>query len=110
MGQIPYVRYANEEPRTCHMTLQPCPTVAQYMCIYSAEKMNSYCCAPIDTAFIGQSEISVQQHRQRIPIGIFSLPFKIFERSIYYHLCYFKHWNVSFLVKEMKKKIASEFF
>lgn len=71
MGQIPYVRYANEEPRTCHMTLQPCPTVAQYMCIYSAEKMNSYCCAPIDTAFIGQSEISVQQHRQRIPIGIF---------------------------------------
>ncbi|VBB27324.1 unnamed protein product [Acanthocheilonema viteae] len=68
MGQIPYVRYANEEPRTCHMALQPCPTVAQYMCIYSAEKMNSYCCAPIDTAFIGQSEISLQQHRHRMPI------------------------------------------
>uniref|UniRef100_A0A8R1XSH2 Uncharacterized protein n=1 Tax=Onchocerca volvulus TaxID=6282 RepID=A0A8R1XSH2_ONCVO len=68
MGQIPYVRYANEEPQTCHMTLHPCPTVAQYMCIYSAEKLNSYCCAPIDTTFMGQSEISLQQYRQQIPM------------------------------------------
>ncbi|VDP22280.1 unnamed protein product [Onchocerca flexuosa] len=67
MGQIPYVRYANEEPQTCHMTLHPCPTVAQYMCIYSAEKLNSYCCAPIDTTYMGQSGISMQQYRQQIP-------------------------------------------
>ncbi|VDM10709.1 unnamed protein product [Wuchereria bancrofti] len=64
MGQIPYVRCANEEPQICHMALQPCPTVAQYMCIYSAEKMNSYCCAPIDTAYIGQAEISL--HKQHV--------------------------------------------
>ncbi|VDK29600.1 unnamed protein product [Gongylonema pulchrum] len=37
IGQIPYVRYANEEPRICHMTLRPCPVTAQYMCIYTED-------------------------------------------------------------------------
>ncbi|VDN03849.1 unnamed protein product [Thelazia callipaeda] len=60
IGQIPYVRYANEEPSTCHMTLRPCPTTAQYLCIYSAEKLDSYCCAPIDTTFIAQPETIIQ--------------------------------------------------
>lgn len=32
------------------MTLSPCPTTAAYSCIYSAEKQNSYCCAPVETA------------------------------------------------------------
>lgn len=31
------------------MTLSPCPTTAPYQCVYSQEKQNSYCCAPIDT-------------------------------------------------------------
>uniref|UniRef100_A0A915PH98 BPTI/Kunitz inhibitor domain-containing protein n=1 Tax=Setaria digitata TaxID=48799 RepID=A0A915PH98_9BILA len=66
MGQIPYVRYANEEPQICHMTLRPCPTIAQYLCIYSAEKLNSYCCAPIDTTFIGQAE----PYRLQLPAGM----------------------------------------
>ncbi|XGW33141.1 hypothetical protein V3C99_017549 [Haemonchus contortus] len=47
-NQIPYV--AREGfPTTCHMQLNPCPTTAPYVCIYSAMKQDSYCCAPIDT-------------------------------------------------------------
>lgn len=49
-GQIPYTHVNTIEPSTCHMVLNPCPNTAPYQCIYSAEKQNSYCCAPIDTA------------------------------------------------------------
>ncbi|KAK5965012.1 hypothetical protein GCK32_002332 [Trichostrongylus colubriformis] len=47
-NQIPYVSREGYPP-TCHMQLNPCPTTAPYVCIYSAMKQDSYCCAPIDT-------------------------------------------------------------
>ncbi|CAD6194296.1 unnamed protein product [Caenorhabditis auriculariae] len=47
--QVPYVS-RDGFPPTCHMQLNPCPTTAPYICIYSPEKQDSYCCAPIDTA------------------------------------------------------------
>ncbi|CAL2048933.1 unnamed protein product [Caenorhabditis brenneri] len=47
--QIPYIS-RDGFPPTCHMQLSPCPTTAPYVCIYSPEKQDSYCCAPIDTA------------------------------------------------------------
>uniref|UniRef100_A0A914PH89 EB domain-containing protein n=1 Tax=Panagrolaimus davidi TaxID=227884 RepID=A0A914PH89_9BILA len=40
------------EPSPCHMALSPCPTMAPYQCIYSAEKQNSYCCTMSGTANI----------------------------------------------------------
>uniref|UniRef100_A0A0N5AV83 Kunitz/Bovine pancreatic trypsin inhibitor domain protein n=1 Tax=Syphacia muris TaxID=451379 RepID=A0A0N5AV83_9BILA len=50
IGQIPYVSKTTGVPRTCHMTLNPCPNAAPYTCIYSSEKQESFCCAPLDTA------------------------------------------------------------
>ncbi|CAD5229660.1 unnamed protein product [Bursaphelenchus okinawaensis] len=48
-SQVPYMPLNSIEPPTCHMALNPCPTSAAYQCVYSAEKQNSYCCAPVDT-------------------------------------------------------------
>uniref|UniRef100_A0A0K0DNR3 BPTI/Kunitz inhibitor domain-containing protein n=1 Tax=Angiostrongylus cantonensis TaxID=6313 RepID=A0A0K0DNR3_ANGCA len=48
-NQIPYVSREGFPP-TCHMQLNPCPTMAPYICIYSAMKQDSYCCAPIDSS------------------------------------------------------------
>ncbi|KAL6722916.1 hypothetical protein Aduo_017984 [Ancylostoma duodenale] len=53
-NQIPYVSREGYPP-TCHMQLNPCPTTAPYVCIYSAMKQDSYCCAPMDTPGIGFS-------------------------------------------------------
>lgn len=50
IGQIPYVGLNSPEPPSCHMTLTPCPTSGAYTCVYSAQKQNSYCCAPIEAA------------------------------------------------------------
>uniref|UniRef100_A0A0N5BLL4 Kunitz/Bovine pancreatic trypsin inhibitor domain protein n=1 Tax=Strongyloides papillosus TaxID=174720 RepID=A0A0N5BLL4_STREA len=50
MGQIPYVGMNSPEPPSCHMTLTPCPTSGAYTCVYSAQKQNSYCCAPLEAA------------------------------------------------------------
>uniref|UniRef100_A0A914Z645 BPTI/Kunitz inhibitor domain-containing protein n=1 Tax=Panagrolaimus superbus TaxID=310955 RepID=A0A914Z645_9BILA len=51
-GQIPYMQPNTIEPSPCHMALSPCPTMAPYQCIYSAEKQNSYCCTLSGTANI----------------------------------------------------------
>lgn len=48
-SQVPFTHAHSPEPPTCHMALNPCPTTAAYQCVYSPEKQNSYCCAPIDT-------------------------------------------------------------
>ena len=51
-GQVPYTGVGGIEtgpPPTCHMALNPCPTSAAYQCVYSAEKQDSFCCAPVDT-------------------------------------------------------------
>uniref|UniRef100_A0A914I5B0 Kunitz/Bovine pancreatic trypsin inhibitor domain protein n=1 Tax=Globodera rostochiensis TaxID=31243 RepID=A0A914I5B0_GLORO len=55
-GQIPYAGNGPSAaaddfpaPLICHMALSPCPTNGPYQCVYSADKQNSYCCAP--TAF-----------------------------------------------------------
>uniref|UniRef100_A0A9J2PKY5 BPTI/Kunitz inhibitor domain-containing protein n=1 Tax=Ascaris lumbricoides TaxID=6252 RepID=A0A9J2PKY5_ASCLU len=61
IGQIPYINRITGEPRTCHMSLYPCPTTAPYMCIYSSEKLDSYCCAPIDTAIQRTPDYPVQR-------------------------------------------------
>ncbi|CEF70412.1 Proteinase inhibitor I2, Kunitz metazoa domain and Chitin binding domain and EB domain and Cysteine-rich repeat and Lustrin, cysteine-rich repeated domain-containing protein [Strongyloides ratti] len=50
IGQIPYVGMNSPEPPSCHMTLTPCPTSGAYTCVYSAQKQNSYCCAPLESA------------------------------------------------------------
>ncbi|PAV61571.1 hypothetical protein WR25_03124 [Diploscapter pachys] len=47
--QMPYV-HPEGFVSTCHMQLNPCPATAPYVCIYSPEKLNSYCCAPMDFA------------------------------------------------------------
>ncbi|VDO19204.1 unnamed protein product, partial [Heligmosomoides polygyrus] len=49
-NQIPFVSREGFPP-TCHMQMNPCPTTAPYICIYSAMRQNSFCCAPIDTTF-----------------------------------------------------------
>lgn len=49
-------------PPTCHMILSPCPTTAAYSCIYSTEKQNSYCCAPIETAALALSTGLLYSH------------------------------------------------
>lgn len=51
-SQVPYMPLNSIEPPTCHMALNPCPTTAAYQCVYSAEKQNSYCCAPVDTTSV----------------------------------------------------------
>ncbi|KHN74923.1 Uncharacterized protein ZC84.1 [Toxocara canis] len=61
MGQIPFVSRVTGEPRTCHMTLYPCPNTAPYRCIYSSEKLDSYCCAPIDTAITNTPNYYLQR-------------------------------------------------
>ncbi|VDM52910.1 unnamed protein product [Angiostrongylus costaricensis] len=57
-NQIPYVSREGFPP-TCHMQLNPCPTTAPYICIYSAMKQDSYCCAPIDSSFPNIPNISM---------------------------------------------------
>ncbi|CAJ0583719.1 unnamed protein product, partial [Mesorhabditis spiculigera] len=47
-GQIPHVDWYGQ-PSPCHMSLKPCPNNAPYVCIYSAEKQDSFCCAPLDS-------------------------------------------------------------
>ncbi|WKY15676.1 hypothetical protein Q1695_000847 [Nippostrongylus brasiliensis] len=51
-NQIPFVSLEGIPP-TCHMQLNPCPTTAPYICIYSPMKQSSYCCTPADAAFPG---------------------------------------------------------
>lgn len=65
-GQIPYTGVSGTDmtPPTCHMTLSLCPTTAAYSCIYSAEKQNSYCCAPIETAALALTMTSHQANNQ----------------------------------------------
>lgn len=64
-GQVPLTSANSLEPPTCHMTLSPCPTSAAYQCVYSAEKQNSYCCAPIDTTLGGRFNFRhYHQHKQ----------------------------------------------
>ncbi|KAI6225266.1 hypothetical protein M3Y99_01356500 [Aphelenchoides fujianensis] len=53
-GQVPLTSPNSLEPPTCHMAHSPCPTSAAYQCVYSAEKQNSYCCAPVDTTAFGR--------------------------------------------------------
>ncbi|ETN70696.1 Kunitz/Bovine pancreatic trypsin inhibitor domain protein [Necator americanus] len=48
-NQVPYVGREGYPP-TCHMQLNPCPTTAPFVCIYSAMKQDSYCCTPMDAA------------------------------------------------------------
>uniref|UniRef100_A0AC35UHE2 Kunitz/Bovine pancreatic trypsin inhibitor domain protein n=1 Tax=Rhabditophanes sp. KR3021 TaxID=114890 RepID=A0AC35UHE2_9BILA len=48
-GQIPYVGL-NVSPPSCHQTLTPCPSSGAFQCIYSQQQMDSFCCAPIETA------------------------------------------------------------
>ncbi|KAK0404271.1 hypothetical protein QR680_017376 [Steinernema hermaphroditum] len=53
VGQIPYMpqNSRTRTPPACHMVLAPCPTDrVPYSCIYSAEKQNSFCCAPIESS------------------------------------------------------------
>ncbi|KAF8384426.1 hypothetical protein PRIPAC_73568 [Pristionchus pacificus] len=57
--QLPHIN-GNGAPSTCHMTLHPCPTTAPYVCIYSAERQDSFCCAPIDTAVRVSNSITLR--------------------------------------------------
>ncbi|KAK6049148.1 hypothetical protein COOONC_13347 [Cooperia oncophora] len=73
-NQIPYVSREGFPP-TCHMQLNPCPTTAPYVCIYSAMKQDSYCCAPMDTTGPSLPDPSLSASpMRRLPGEIPSIP------------------------------------
>ncbi|KJH41955.1 Kunitz/Bovine pancreatic trypsin inhibitor domain protein [Dictyocaulus viviparus] len=72
-NQIPYV-LREGFPATCHMQLNPCPTTAPYMCLYSAIRQNSYCCAPINAVASNIPNLSMAASiANGMPAGISSI-------------------------------------
>ncbi|KAI6204500.1 hypothetical protein M3Y94_00681500 [Aphelenchoides besseyi] len=67
-GQVPLTSPNSLEPPTCHMVHSPCPTSAAYQCVYSAEKQNSYCCAPVDTTAL--SRYGLRHYHQHKTSGL----------------------------------------
>ncbi|VDN58619.1 unnamed protein product [Dracunculus medinensis] len=74
IGMVPYITRQSPQPNACHMTLLPCPNMAQFTCIYSAEKQDSFCCAPIET-FMQFFSPALRPQAQQIATDISGCPF-----------------------------------